>query len=668
MAKEFIVYSEKKADFETQVASGSVDTSQIGVIAETAEFWVNGSYYPLVLLTDYLKKDDAVNFAKDLTGTIEATSEEFTFRPSAGDKSIRDESALIRRIKGNTSVWGQLVEYNSTLTLDGDVIIAPTVSATLWATLVSKHISAISGHKYLFLLDALNSSYNATDNYAVIAGVNRVYIGTPYVKTATATETWTYTMRFTESSNGLRLQTQVFDLTQIFGAGNEPATIEEFRKYYPDAYYPYCVPEVRPMCATGIETIGANAFNEEDVVGGKLNADGTVTSNDVYSVAKIEIVSNETYTLTNVANGALATYTYAFYDSNDVFLSTGAITNSVTQSTYVSGDVIVPMNARYMRVVVHNDYMDSCCVNLKHTGTLDPMTATYFKDVRMLPDIAKYFPNGMHGIGDVYDEINENYAIKRFGVRAYEEGDRDNTEVVTDGTTTVYVLASPVTTPLTEPIQLDYKVADYGTEKMLSTLPSAPFRADIVYQFNAADRIRDNERNIERLENKVSTIEAYDGGIKTARAYLTDGLIYDSGLLYALPTAPEQSLMECDVVLATQDFVIENIPTEIATATQLMQLTAAPANNTYLANVTYVWTSSLTTLTIAALQASADNAYDDVWRIRFGATASTALTIQPTVYWEGGVAPSFTTWGICELEFRKDTSSGSYLGRWRVYK
>lgn len=112
----------------------------------------------------------------------------------------------------------------------------------------------------------------------------------------------------------------------------------------------------------------------------------------------------------------------------------------------------------------------------------------------------------------------------------------------------------------------------------------------------------------------------------------------------------------------------DELPTEIAAATQLMQLTAAPAKNTYLANVTYEWVVSLELLTITALQASADNAYDDVWRIRFGATASTALAIQPTVYWEGGDAPSFTTWGICELEFRKDSSSGAYLGRWRVYK
>lgn len=34
---------------------------------------------------------------------------------------------------------------------------------------------------------------------------------------------------------------QVFDLTQMFGAGNEPSTVEEFRAMFPNDYYPYTV-------------------------------------------------------------------------------------------------------------------------------------------------------------------------------------------------------------------------------------------------------------------------------------------------------------------------------------------------------------------------------------------------------------------------------------------
>ena len=93
MDQEFIVYAKTKASFEAAVTSGDVDTSQIGIIGETGELWENGEYHPLV---------ESISLARDLTGREEATAEEFIFRASGGNKSIRDESAVIRRIKGNT--------------------------------------------------------------------------------------------------------------------------------------------------------------------------------------------------------------------------------------------------------------------------------------------------------------------------------------------------------------------------------------------------------------------------------------------------------------------------------------------------------------------------------------------------------------------------------------
>jgi hypothetical protein len=69
-----------------------------------------------------------------------------------------------------------------------------------------------------------------------------------------------------------------------------------------------------------------------------------------------------------------------------------------------------------------------------------------------------------------------------------------------------YELAEPIETPITEAIQLDYEVDDFGTEKAFAFGNSAPFRADIVYQFNAEGRIRDNSRNIERLEGDIDNL------------------------------------------------------------------------------------------------------------------------------------------------------------------
>lgn len=480
--------------------------------------------------------NETVPFANDLTGVIEATPEEFTFRPSAGNKSIRDESAVIKRIKGNTIIWNQLSGKTSSLKYDGDVTLAPTVSETTWGVM-SAPISVVSGHTYLFLITALNNNFSATDNYTLINGAYRVYINTPTFISFNDNGSWGWSMRYTSATNGLRFQTQAFDLTRLFGAGNEPTTIEEFRQYYPDAYYPYCVPEVRSMRTTGIETIGFNAFNGEyaDVIGGQ-----------------------------------------AYYLGGDIDTAhfTTEIGGELEEITIHENRLYTPSTNGYIYATGSD-----ICINLSHSGVRDGEYEPYKRNIRTLPEIYKYFPDGMNGNANVWDEINAEYAIKRWGVvdlgtltwnaigtntsgvyrwdvntamtpptiktsdipnlicSKYNTGSNDNTFARRDcvsvsasgkfrifdsnytttadkaafieslqGVLLYYELAEPEVTPITEAIQLDYVVDDFGTEKALPLAGSAPFRADIVYQFNAEGRIRDNSRNIERIETHIDRL------------------------------------------------------------------------------------------------------------------------------------------------------------------
>ena len=115
-----------------------------------------------------------------------------------------------------------------------------------------------------------------------------------------------------------------------------------------------------------------------------------------------------------------------------------------------------------------------------------------------------------------------------------------------------------------------------------------------------------------------------------------------------------------------EDAIAKSMPTEVATATQKVQLTSAPSLNSYTANRVYEWKVSITTLTISTLYAP-NSRYDNVWVIRFGCQAGVMLNITPSVYWIDGVAPPFGTWGICELIFKKDSSTGVYLGEWKIY-
>lgn len=727
--KEFIVYSATKAEFEAQVTSGEVDNTQIGVIAETGEFWEKGNYHPLVDLEDYLKKTDAVELAKDLTGSLEATPEEFVFRASAGTKSIRDESAVIRRIKGNTSVWGQIADINASFTNsgnryiitrndDGSVTIKrdPTITEGFWCSLNMDKAYRNTSHKYMFYADVSVSGVAASTDYCAVSVYNLATMvgnhpnfrsngrhtfccfGAPN-NTST---TWQFAFYAYGASELTIHNLQCFDLTAIFGAGNEPTTLAKFKEVYPESYYPYCEPEVRSMRATGIETIGTNAFNKDDVVGGRIQADGSIVANDVYSIGTIEVSPNQSYYLKDVANGAYTVYSYALYDSNGKHLSIGAFTNTTTKPSNMSGRVTIPMNARFMKVCVYNDYLDSCCVHLVHTGIQNGTYAPFEKNVRMLPDIATYFPDGMHGIGEVYDEINEENAVKRFGVvdlgtltwnavdtngsakrfdtsgvrniikavsanniigniicSKYDRGTADSTNLQSQcisvdrlgriyiydpnyntadslsdfvaslqGVMLVYELAEPITTIVTEPLQLDYKVADFGTEKMLHNLPSSPFRADIVYQFNAADRIRDNGRNIERIENSMATME--------------------------------------DV----ENYMMQNMPTEAAPATQVVAYNVTDGSVAIGPNIMYECQhgiGAMGTFVFPPLY-SITGDYEKVWMMRLPSiSSSNSLSISHTVKWNDGVAPTFSE-AVCLEIYLKKIGTDEYIGEWKIYK
>lgn len=722
---------------------------------------------------DYVKwndiedKPDVINFAKDLTGVIEATPEEFIFRPSAGDKSIRDESAVIRRIKGNTSVWGQLADISASFTNsgnryiitrndDGSVTIKrnPSITSGYWCSYNMNTEYRYTLHKYMFYANVTISGITSSADYCGVSVYNLASttgnhsnyqtdgrhifccFGTPDSSTK-----WQFAFYVYGEAELTIHNLQCFDLTNLFGAGNEPTTLEEFKKIYPDIY-PYCEPEIRNMRVQGIETISANAFNKDDVVNGSLSASGTIISYDTkYWVAKIEVVPGKRYSLHNIAT---IRYNYALYDSNNKFLSADGIKDTTTNLA-TTVDIDIPIDARYMSVVVHNDYLDSCCVNLSHSGTFDIRDAIYFKKVIEFPDIVNYFPIGMNGIGNVYDEINSENAVTRvdrvdlgtldweessvkgvYGANISDGKEQKKANIIThkypyrgdilgvsetsledkslfnyynatnlqnvlriyikdttysdvdafkeamQGVYLYYELAEPTVKPILETLQLDYEVADFGTEKALTAPKSSPFRADIVYQFNAEGRIRDNGRNIEKLEAKVNTIDRvastlnnlFDFDEDALEVYVVaDGLLSSGDNYYYLPSSRRDNTLMYN--LASEQFVIDTIPTEIATATQKMQPAVSIGLN-LLPNIVYEFPTALSQLEIVSFENPSGD-YDHVWTIRFAGSTSFRLVMnkETTVYWKDGTAPTFGNY-IYELAFRRFGNTG-YIGECKKY-
>ena len=59
--------------------------------------------------------------------------------------------------------------------------------------------------------------------------------------------------------NDVKIKIQIFDLTQMFGAGNEPSTVEKFEKMFPNDYYPYNAGEIVSAGVTEV-AVGDTAF------------------------------------------------------------------------------------------------------------------------------------------------------------------------------------------------------------------------------------------------------------------------------------------------------------------------------------------------------------------------------------------------------------------------
>lgn len=109
-------------------------------------------------------------------------------------------------------------------------------------------------------------------------------------------------------------------------------------------------------------------------------------------------------------------------------------------------------------------------------------------------------------------------------------------------------------------------------------------------------------------------------------------------------------------------------PTEIATATQRIAVTSGMMLLNLKPNILYDWSGeTLPSLSLPSLY-SGDNAYYNKWMVRFALLSSDNLTIPFEVRWKDGIAPSWSSWCICEITFTKDAAGEYTYGEWKIFK
>lgn len=370
-------------------------------------------------------------------------------------------------VKGKTVVWNQLFDKNSTpsknsdaitYSVDGNINILSTTSA-ITTSYFNFLCNTIANHKYMICAKSLewnspnhsnlfigDSNYPDTASYATLtpSDLTKFFTATNetcYIKAYISYSAGNYEFKM----NGL----QLFDLTQMFGAGNEPATAAEFRAMFPDDYYPYNAGELKTIVPTSVEASTVNLLKltgraevsdnrdpssifydvDKDVVYKGLAANGYLQPDRITEYA----VSDSSVSL----NGTTAVYGIGFpmkASSNTTYYIYMTGSGKYVRISYVSPEKKIigftdtenpieqfttPENCSYIIVVFLSNptnteiKFENICVSAVQTNEYQP----YNKHRVNIPS-SKYFPDGMRSAGSAYDEINflSQKAIKKIGV------------------------------------------------------------------------------------------------------------------------------------------------------------------------------------------------------------------------------------------------------------
>lgn len=805
MSKPWIVIAPSREALDAAISRGEVTGDNIALVAKSEEVEIGGASLPIIDLSRPSDDNHVVDFAIDLTGVPEATPEEFTYRPSAGRKSIRDKSAVIRGIKGNSVVWEQKLQAilkredfeGATTYYDYDTneCVVQNISrtsnysigSTRWQ--IKPDYYTVPNHVYLLLSD---KDYVGVGVYSYSSDFQNVNT----IKAHTGNDILYFRIDRTFDwvnvcpiGSEIRFRMMLFDLTVMFGAGNEPTTVDEFYARIPERVdlTAYNAGELISMNVYAIETNGFNQWDEEWEVG-EINENTGENADVTYRIRSknfIPIIGGETYNFHCASNGKTLYFSVACYDENKKFI--GAVKNGIYPSTSAtSANYHNPWtfekDVAYIRFATAplygTTYKNDICINLSHTGVRNGEYEPYWKSIKDLSVIKKYFHDGMRSAGSAYDEIvfdksREKWvAIKRIGsvdlgslswnytstegqqryvsyglqgiinvpnsngdvantrttryLATYFNGMWDNTldktlAVHTNGAVAIkdlsyndvttfknslqgvmlyYELAEPIVTEIDDVVDFAYAIDDFGTERILSDGASAPFKADIVYQFNAEGRIRDNSRNIDSLEERIQTLyqgEDTTGSIantikrntisfdKLTDVSNADGLIkgrdtkayIDTAIKNATPydidANKNVSFPEKVVARSFEDsdgnavMLVKDIPTEVATAVP-REVVGNEQPARILPNRLYDWTGQTSLNLILPPLASGDNTHYNKWMVLLTVPTSNDLTIPFEVLWKNGVAPTWDTWCICEMIFFKDAGGNITCGEWRIYK
>lgn len=278
------------AETAAQTAQSIADSLPEDYVTAVGKIAENTAEIANVKLTDkeLQRRVDALYFiGQGITHQFETDTD------TAYQKAVPTGAKLmsVKSVGGRSIVWNQLVSQLEEATFEGvtgaklnDKTLQISGTSTSVVSLRIIHVqTVIIGHKYIFHSHASDTAelfkFNGFYN-RVSETDKRFYEYGKGIIFTNADKAIDMRLRLeADVTVNFQITPQLFDLTAMFGAGNEPSTVEEFEAMFPNDYYQYNAGEIVSAGTESVVEQGKNLLNADDYYAAYKQSDGSYLNN-----------------------------------------------------------------------------------------------------------------------------------------------------------------------------------------------------------------------------------------------------------------------------------------------------------------------------------------------------------------------------------------------------
>ena len=220
-------------------------------------------------------------------------------------KNVGGRSVVFNQLVDSNIVIGETTRYSfngqhlttnitDSLSLSDDLCTLPTIPVGHKVLLKIKFIAGNVGNKEV-TIGGYHKTTNKSWQCKINLPKNTELVGKTLIAMDTTTDT-AESIRFFLYNATIPLLTSIdcyinyYDLTAMFGSGDEPASVEEFEAMFPNDYYPYNVGEIISAGTESVVEQGKNLWNIDGYTASDL-----VDLKTGYWGVKLNVKPNSTY-------------------------------------------------------------------------------------------------------------------------------------------------------------------------------------------------------------------------------------------------------------------------------------------------------------------------------------------------------------------------------------